>query len=124
MQVEAHALLARLAPGFPLHLPERVDGSAAPGEDQAVIALAHPVDHDREQLIFLGSSHDRSAVHRAVGVHVAVGDDDQFGPQLCQGPGRFRQLDVVADQDADPQPLPQNRGETVAGAERTALRGP
>ncbi|MNR10697.1 hypothetical protein D3C85_1269610 [compost metagenome] len=60
----------------------------------------------------------------AVGVHVAVGHQDQLGAQLAQGASALRELDVEADQDADPHALPQRRRVAVAGGEDAAIRRP
>ncbi|MCY1437289.1 hypothetical protein D9M71_534460 [compost metagenome] len=124
LQVQFDHLPAGFTTGFEQQAPVRVDHRAAAGEYQAVIAWADAVDHQREGLVFLGAGHDRGAMHRAVGVHVAVGYHDQVDAQLRQGAAAFWQLDVVADQQADAQAFPAHRGVAIARLEQAAFRGP
>jgi hypothetical protein len=121
---KGHAELALLPAGFVQQRAERIDQSTATGKRQAAIARFNAIDHQRECLIFLGSRHDCGAMGRAVRVHVAVGHDQQLGAQLGQRPGTFRKFDVVADQQADPQPVPLARGITITGTEHATVRSP
>ncbi len=82
------------------------------------------VDHHRVGLVFHGAGHDRGAMGRAIGVHVAIGHDDQFRTQLAEGPRAFRELDVEAHQQADPDAVPQGGGVAVARREDAAVGGP
>ncbi|MNW02899.1 hypothetical protein D3C71_1987550 [compost metagenome] len=61
---------------------------------------------------------------RAVGIHVAVSDQYQLGAELPKGTGTFREFDVVANQDAYTQALPQCRDIAVTRLEQTTLRWP
>src|SRR5471032_1728679 len=71
IQVQFNRKLSLLPPGLEQQRAQRIHQRAAAGKQQAAITRFHPVDHQRKRLVFLGASHDRGTVSRAVRVHVA-----------------------------------------------------
>ncbi|MNN28763.1 hypothetical protein D3C81_1423420 [compost metagenome] len=59
-----------------------------------------------------------------IGFHVAIGDQDQLGAQCRYSPGGFRELGVVADQQADTYAAPLHGAITVAGQHQPGFGDP
>ncbi|MNT46083.1 hypothetical protein D3C72_1827060 [compost metagenome] len=123
-KVQLDLFTTRLATCFEQHATKGVNHAAATGKHQPTVTAAYPIDHHGKGLVFLGAGHDRGAVHRAIRVHVAVADNDQVDTQLRQGATAFRELDVVADQQADAQPVPAGGGEAITGLEQATFGRP
>ena len=90
-----------------------------------LVFVATAVGVGEEQVVLVRPRQHQGAADERVGRHVGGGHRDQGGALQRQQPHVLRKLDVVADQDAELQPVHLCQGRrTLPRRERIAIEGP